>query len=641
MAATQRDNQTTNAALGFNFPSEYDRLEYGQTVTPSEDYTVEQVRFYASRYKLNPGVCYVSIEETTGGLPNGSKITDNAAFDCPDTKTLTTVTFTVQPVLQSGTKYAIVFENPSGVIGTPSYYDDGKRLQIFGAGSTGTYYANGELVYHTTDEWISNTAQDLYFALWGSDIVTVPSKATDPVPANNATGVDFSAFGLSWTDGGGADTFDVWMGPSGSLVKVADAIVPSTYTVDITDVPTEQVIYWRVDATNGAGTTEGDVWTFDARPVKATTPTPEHATTEVDFSDLTLSWVDGGNADSYNVQIGDSVNLYTCYEGHTETSYTSNSDELITNGSFSNWSSGEPDGWNVEISSNSHVLECGDNEGYEEAKKADSGYGLCNIYNYPLFSSTVNIYQVIALEIGKRYSLSIEINKVVAGELTLWAGANGVDLDETISSVATHSWTFRATSGTELIAIKALAETDITIDNVSVLIDEIPYDEVVYWRIDAVNSFGTTEGDTWTFDPRPAQVSVFTPANGAADLILSAIGATWESPSANTTSYNVYFGLLPWDLTLVDSVGELLLDLVTVFPLYDWTYYWRVDSINDFGVTTGNEASFTTISFYPPLPSGVTLVDGIPTGDPSGLNFIIALRKLVAAANNKIWYEDI
>jgi len=311
MAATQRDNQTTNAALGFNFPSEYDRLEYGQTVTPSEDYTVEQVRFYASRYKLNPGVCYVSIEETTGGLPNGSKITDNAAFDCPDTKTLTTVTFTVQPVLQSGTKYAIVFENPSGVIGTPSYYDDGKRLQIFGAGSTGTYYANGELVYHTTDEWISNTAQDLYFALWGSDIVTVPSKATDPVPANNATGVDFSAFGLSWTDGGGADTFDVWMGPSGSLVKVSSAQAGATYTSELSECAIGAKTYWRIDSTNTAGTTTGDTWNFDPRPVAATTPSPANAAADITLDATPLGWVDGGNSDTYEVYFRESGDAWT------------------------------------------------------------------------------------------------------------------------------------------------------------------------------------------------------------------------------------------------------------------------------------------------------------------------------------------
>lgn len=46
-------------------------------------------------------------------------------------------------------------------------------------------------------------------------------------------------------------------------------------------------------------------------------------------------------------------------------------------------------------------------------------------------------------------------------------------------------------------------------------------------------------------------------------------------------------------------------------------------------------------SFDPPLPSGVTLVDGVPTGTPTGESNMITIRKLVAAADNKIWYEDI
>lgn len=46
--------------------------------------------------------------------------------------------------------------------------------------------------------------------------------------------------------------------------------------------------------------------------------------------------------------------------------------------------------------------------------------------------------------------------------------------------------------------------------------------------------------------------------------------------------------------------------------------------------------------FSPPLPSGVTLdAEGNPTGDPTGENNVITLRRLIVAANNKIFYEDI
>ena len=131
--------------------------------------------------------------------------------------------------------------------------------------------------------------------------VGIPEKPTNPTPANNATGVDFSGLVLDWDDGGGADTFDVYIGPSGSLVEVASAIVPSTYTVSISDVPTEQVIYWRVDATNASGTTTGGTWNFDARPVKANTPSPANAASDITLDETPLGWVDGGNSDTYDI----------------------------------------------------------------------------------------------------------------------------------------------------------------------------------------------------------------------------------------------------------------------------------------------------------------------------------------------------
>jgi hypothetical protein len=42
-------------------------------------------------------------------------------------------------------------------------------------------------------------------------------------------------------------------------------------------------------------------------PSKATTPNPSHQATAVDFSNYTLSWVDGGDADTFDVYIGESA----------------------------------------------------------------------------------------------------------------------------------------------------------------------------------------------------------------------------------------------------------------------------------------------------------------------------------------------
>jgi len=142
----------------------------------------------------------------------------------------------------------------------------------------------------------------------------------------------------------------------------------------------------------------------------------------------------------------------------------------------------------------------------------------------------------------------------------------------------------------------------------------------------------------WTFDPRPGQVSTFTPLHEATDLTLSEIGSTWASPSDNTDSYNVYFGIEPASLFFVGDTVGLLLDLVSVFPFYDYTYYWAIDAVNIFGVTAGAEVYFTTMAFRPPLPTGMNL-DG--SGTPTGENNMITIRKLVVVANSKIWYEQL
>ena len=65
----------------------------------------------------------------------------------------------------------------------------------------------------------------------------------------------------------------------------------------------EAKIYWRVDATNTQGTTTGDEWNFDARPGKATSPTPSDDATDENI-DVTLEWTQGTNASTETVNIG-------------------------------------------------------------------------------------------------------------------------------------------------------------------------------------------------------------------------------------------------------------------------------------------------------------------------------------------------
>jgi glycoprotein endo-alpha-1,2-mannosidase len=89
-----------------------------------------------------------------------------------------------------------------------------------------------------------------------------PQKATNPNPANIATGVSINAT-LSWTAGSGATSHDVYFGttsPGAFQRNQTDTTFsPGTLAKNTT-------YYWRIDEHNAGGTTTGDVWSFTTVP---------------------------------------------------------------------------------------------------------------------------------------------------------------------------------------------------------------------------------------------------------------------------------------------------------------------------------------------------------------------------------------
>ena len=113
-------------------------------------------------------------------------------------------------------------------------------------------------------------------------------------------------------------------------------------------------------------------------------------------------------------------------------------------------------------------------------------------------------------------------------------------------------------------------------------------------------------------------------------------------------TYDVYFDRADGEGLELIAVDISDLEQAIAFGPFDYNtgYSWRVDAVNEYGTTTGDVWTFTSIKFDPPLPSGVTLTDvpgeeGEPTGTPTGENAVIRVSRLVAAAHNKIWYEDL
>lgn len=137
-----------------------------------------------------------------------------------------------------------------------------------------------------------------------------------------------------------------------------------------------------------------------------------------------------------------------------------------------------------------------------------------------------------------------------------------------------------------------------------------------YWRIDSTNAVsGTTTGNVWSFTTivlPPAQVGSPSPGIGAINVPVNQ-QLSWGAASG-ATSYNVYFGTTSPGASMGSQSGTTynpgVLSISTV-------YYWRIDSVNAGGTTTGIVWSFTTTSIPPPAqvgsPSPANGATNIPT----------------------------
>ncbi|MCJ7828913.1 MAG: hypothetical protein MUP81_04145 [Dehalococcoidia bacterium] len=140
-----------------------------------------------------------------------------------------------------------------------------------------------------------------------------------------------------------------------------------------------------------------------------------------------------------------------------------------------------------------------------------------------------------------------------------------------------------------------------------------------------------------------------TPTHNATDVTLHQETITWEN-GGGATAYDVYYGLTSGSLVKVSSAQagtSFTVKGATSGSPYGYVISrsWRIDSIGS-DTVTGDVWTFTTITFDPVLPTGITIVvtDGVPaaTGTATGENNIVTMKRLVAiTGNNDLWFETI
>lgn len=291
-----------------------------QTFTPAVAITFDGFGIWISKYGTNPdGNLLVSLCSVDGS---------NKPSDIIETKTLapgsinyanwTQLDFT-NCSLEADTKYAVVLSSPDSNGITP--YRMYASTESYGGGTGWTSTDSG-------GSW-SDYGADYPLRVYGE--AAAASKPTNPTPSNDGTEIDFSDLTLSWVDGGGADTYDVYMGTTGNLTLLSEAQAETSFTVTMDDVPDNQVIYWRVDATNDNGTTTGDEWNFDARPGAVTVTVPADEATGITLDETTGSWAASANADTYSVYFGTLSGFTSLVETTSEVS------SVLTSGNFSNY----------------------------------------------------------------------------------------------------------------------------------------------------------------------------------------------------------------------------------------------------------------------------------------------------------------
>jgi len=118
--------------------------------------------------------------------------------------------------------------------------------------------------------------------------------------------------------------------------------------------------------------------------------------------------------------------------------------------------------------------------------------------------------------------------------------------------------------------------------------------DTYYWRIDSVNSDGTTTGEVWSFIVGPPGKALCPmPYDDMTAVAVNADFLAWAE-GENAVSSDVYFGTDPTP----DSSEFKGNQTATTYDLpaltADTTYYWRIDQVNAQGTTTSDVWSFTT-----------------------------------------------
>lgn len=131
----------------------------------------------------------------------------------------------------------------------------------------------------------------------------------------------------------------------------------------------------------------------------------------------------------------------------------------------------------------------------------------------------------------------------------------------------------------------------------------------------------------------PSKPTAPSPTDSGTGVTLDQATLDWTA-GANTDTFNIYFGesgsavLVASDQDVSDE--DWAIDSLPL--LYNTAYEWRVDAVNASGTTTGDTWTFTALVFAPPAAT---------VAGSASPNMMQIIKRVVAAAANTFWYEDV
>jgi len=387
---------------------------------------------------------------------------------------------------------------------------------------TQTTYDPGTLESSTTYYWAIDEIDSLggitYGDVWSFTTAPLPGQASNPNPADGATNVSIDA-DLNWTAGSDTTSHDVYFGTDPlNLPLVSEG--QSTTTFDPGTLLYETPYYWRIDEIGPGGVTEGTVWYFTTEALEPVDDvangenTVSGTVTSGDYTDTQSSnniyeaieeKESGGKPDrrysylqhkwTFNITGGNIVTFYV------EAYHTSNSegDDFVFAYSIDDLT--YTDMLTVTKTSDDNAYQTyalpGSLSGtvYIRVKDTDQTRGnrtLDTIYvDHMYIRSEVSSNPPGQASNPDPPDLAMDVS--INAELSWMAGYGATSHDVYFGT------SYDAVAGADLSSPEYMGNQTGTTFNPGTLANDTTY----YWRIDELNSYGTTTGDVWSFTTRP------------------------------------------------------------------------------------------------------------------------------------------